>query len=489
MKKYQLIRSFIILTISTILFIGIGCGNKDTGKIPITTSSNEALKLFMEGRDLVEKLQGQESLHYFEQAINLDSTFAMAYLYFSFNQPTVSGFFEQLETAIALEAKVSEAEQLWIEGVEAGANGALLLQQDFYTKLVSLYPNDERSHTLLGNNYFVLQEYDKAIAEYQKALTINPGYSPVYNQMGYSYRFLGNFEEAEKAFQKYIELIPDAPNPYDSYAELLMKMGRYDESITQYQKALEVNPNFVASHIGIATDYNFKGEYEKAREQLQKLFYIARDEGEQRAARFAMTVSFVDEGNYEKALEELQWQYELGKKTNDAPNMAGDLITIGNILLEEGKAKQAMKKFDEAYNTMEQSNLSQAVKDNASRFYLFNSGRVALKKKDMKKAKKLAAEFMKKAVEANSTFQIWAAHQLMGMIALQEKDYKTAVDELLQSNLQNPYNLYRLSLAYKAENDMENAKMFFEKAANDNTLNSIQYGFVRHKAKEMLEAM
>jgi tetratricopeptide (TPR) repeat protein len=73
-----------------------------------------------------------------------------------------------------------------------------------------------------------------------------------------------------------------------------MKQGKFEASIEQYQKALEKDPNFVASYIGIATDYNFLGEYDQAQAQLQKLFYIARNEGEQRAARFAMTVSYAD---------------------------------------------------------------------------------------------------------------------------------------------------------------------------------------------------
>ena len=343
------------------------------------------------------------------------------------------------------------------------------------------------AHTNLGNNYFGQQEFLKAVDEYKQVLAINPNFAPVYNQLGYSYRFLGNYDEAEKAFQKYIELVPDAPNPYDSYAELLMKQGKFEASIEQYQKALEKDPNFVASHVGIASDYNFLGEYDQAQAQLQKLFYIARNEGEQRAARFAMTVSYADQGNYDKALDELQWQFELGKKTNDVPNMSGDLITMGNILMAEDKYDQAQAKFDQANSIMQASDMAPEVKENTARAYLFNSAWVALEKNNLKKAKELAQKFRDQAQAVDNTFQIWLAHQMWGMIALKEKNYETAIDELLQSNLQNPSNMYRLALAYQGHGDVDEAKIYFQNAAHDNTLNSLQYALVRHKAEKMLK--
>ncbi len=478
-----------ILATGLMLLIWVGCGTQPEGKIPITTSSKEALSDFMKGRDLFERLRAQESLQHFENAISKDPSFAMAYMFSAFGQPIAQGFFERVNKAVALKDKVSEGERLWIEAVKAGSDGFPVKQQELFQKLVTAFPNDERAHTNLGNSYFGTQKYEKAIEEYQKATTINPDFSQPYNQMGYAYRFLEKFDEAEQAFQKYIQLIPDDPNPYDSYAELLMKIGKCDESIEQYRKALEVNKNFVASHIGIATNYNFKGEYDKAREQLKELFYIARDDGEKRAARFAMTVSFVDEGNMEKAIEELKWQYSLGKNNNDAPNMAGNVITMGNIYFEMSDYDNALKKYDKALNIMEESNLQEEVKENARRINLYNTARVMIMKGKVKEAKIKADELMKEAMAANNTFQIWLAHELAGMINMKEKNYEVAISEFEQANLQNPYNLYRIAQVYDAQGNKEMAKEYYTKAANHNTLNSMNYAFIRHKAKEMLSSV
>ncbi|MGD9141649.1 MAG: tetratricopeptide repeat protein, partial [bacterium] len=207
--------------------------------MPITTSSDTALEYYLEGRELAEKLRGQESIEFFDKAIAEDPDFAMAYLNLALVSPTTKGFFENFDRARALADEVSEGERLNILGIEAGINAFIMQQRDLYTQLVEAYPRDERAHGLLGNHYFTQQEFEAAIGEYALATEINPGFSPVYNQLGYAHRFLQNYDEAEKAFMKYVELIPDDPNPYDSYAELLMKMGKFDESIEQYRKALE----------------------------------------------------------------------------------------------------------------------------------------------------------------------------------------------------------------------------------------------------------
>ncbi|UCC78243.1 MAG: hypothetical protein JSW64_08090, partial [Candidatus Zixiibacteriota bacterium] len=119
----------------------------------------------------------------------------------------------------------------------------------------------------------------------------------------------------------------------------------------------------------------------------------------------------------------------------------------------------------------------------------FNEAQTALKKGDLVKAKDNLEKYAAQAEANQSRFQIWAAHQLAAMIALEEKDYQKAVTELQQSNLQNMYNLYRLVLAYKGLGDKENAKKTCEELVKYNQLNSLNYALVRHKAKKILASM
>lgn len=490
MKKF-ILSGFIFLTsFLMVLVLLTGCTKKeDEGKVPITAVSEEAKQDFLNGRDIFEKLKFQESLQHFENALTKDNNFALAYYYHAIANTTTKGFFEDLDKAVVNIDKVSEGEKLMIMALQANANGEQKKQEEFLIKLVQLYPNDERAHGLLGQFYFGQQDYDKAIEHLKMSSELAPNYSSSYNMLGYSNKNLGNYTEAENAFKKYIELIPGDPNPYDSYAELLMKEGKYEESIEQYRKALSIDPNFVASFLGISNNYNFLGKHEDARKELQTLYDKARNDGERGQALFAMTVSYADEGNFDKAMEEMQKQYVLNEKINDAGGMAGDFNAMGNILLEAGKYDEAMKKYDQSLEVTLASNLSNEVKENTKRFNLYNTCRVWLMKNNLKGAKEKANEFGEKANAANNTFQIWLSHELQGLIALQEKDYKRAESEFKKANQQNPYTHYRLGLAYQGMKNKEMTDKHIKMAANFNALTNLNQSFVRLKTRNMPGSM
>jgi tetratricopeptide (TPR) repeat protein len=484
-------RVLISLTLVVVFALGItGCIKKaDDGKIPITTSSDEARKEFLEGRGLAEKSLLTNSIQHFDKAIALDSGFASAYLYRAIASSTAKDFLFYLNKALALKGQCSEGERLLILSAEAVTNENTVKQKEYLDKLITLYPNNERVRLNLGNYYFGQQEYTQAIEQYKKAIEIAPDYSPAYNILGYGYKQIENYQEAEKAFKKYIGLIPNDPNPYDSYAELLLKMGRFDESIANYQKALTLDRNFVSSHVGIALNYMYKGEQDSGSAELKKLSVMARNDDEQRQALFTQMVLYVDAGKMDLAMQELEKQYMLGEKTNDVAAMSADCGFKGAILLEMGKYNDALTAYEKSEQLIASSDLSQELKDNARLFLHYNRAAVALGKKDLKKAKVETQEFSKEAGANKNVNQIQLGHQLAGRIALAEKKNDTAVAELLQANQQDPYNLYQLTLAYQAKGDKAKAKEFCKKAAQFNGLPALNYAFIRMKAEKLLSAL
>lgn len=490
MQKFIPRVGLLMITILLTSIILSGCSKQEEeGKIAVTTMSSEAKNDFLTGRDLFEKLRARESLQHFENAFAKDNKFVMAYYYHSLANPTNKGFFEDLDNAVANIENVSEGERLIILALKAGVDGNQKAQEEYLIKLIDLYPNDERAHQQLGQFYFGQQKFDLAVQHLKKASEIAPDYSTSYNMLGYSYRNLENYAEAEKAFKKYIELIPNDPNPYDSYAEMLSKQGRFEESITQYQKALDIKPDFFASHMGISNDLIYLNKYDEAKENCDKSYEIAKNNGERRFALFTKTVACVDQGDTDGALAELTKQFNLAKNIDDAGAMTGDLTQMGNVLFEAGRYDEAKAKYEEALSVMEGSNLAEEVKDNTRRLNIYNMGRIALMTSKTEEAKKLAGEFNTRANKANNTLQIWQAHYLNGLIALHEKDYKRAISEFEKSNLQNPQTFYYMAVAYSKDGNVLEAKKYAEKCANFNALINLNQAFVRNKANEMLASL
>ena len=172
-----------------------------SGKIPITTSSDEARGLYLQGRDLAEKLRATDARYYYQQAIEKDRNFALAHLGLANTAPTNKEFFESVKRAVAVASSASEGERRLIMALDAGVKGDPSAQKEHLSALVDAFPNDERARNALGGFRFGRQEYGQAIAQYEKATGINPDFSPPYNNLGYAHRFLGDYGAAEQAFQ------------------------------------------------------------------------------------------------------------------------------------------------------------------------------------------------------------------------------------------------------------------------------------------------
>jgi tetratricopeptide (TPR) repeat protein len=453
-------------------------------KVPITTPSAEARDLYLKGRDLAEKIRATDARRFYEQAVQKDKTFALGYVGLANTSGTTKEFIDAVTRAAALAGSASPGEVHIIRGLEAGMKGDLAGVLTHYTELVRLFPNDERALTLLGNTFFGRQEYDAAITNFTKATSINPSFSQPYNQLGYAYRFLEKFDEAEKAFKKYTELIPGDPNPYDSYAELLMKVGRFDESIKMYEKALSIDPNFIASHIGIGNNYLAMGKPDQARKAFAKIASVARTTGERRTAHFWAAASYVHEGATDKALDELRAGYALAQAEQDAGSMSGDLTQMGDVLREARRPAEALAKYEEAVAVIDKASVPDEVKQGTRRTHVFEEGRVAVAKNDLTTAKAKSAEYARQVAPNQRPFEVRQQHELAGMIALAEKDYSRAVNELQAANQQDPRILYFLALASKGAGDSARAATFATKAANFNGLN-FNYGYVRAKARKL----
>lgn len=456
----------------------------DTGKVPITTTSAEARTLYLQGRDLTEKLRATDGRKFFQQALAKDPDFALAYLGLANTAGTAKEFFDASSKGAALAGKVSPGERDMLLANQAGGQGDVPAQEQHLTALVKAFPNDERAQTLLGTYYFGRQNYAKAIEHYTKATQIDPSFTQPYNQLGYSHRFVGNIPEAERAFKKYIEVLPGDPNPYDSYAELLMKTGRFDESIQNYEKALKIDGHFIASLIGIANDQTFQGKTDAARATLQRLDAVARNSGEKRTARLWTASAYVHDQAWDKAIAEVQKMSALAVAENDQAAVSGDQVLIGDILRAAGRLDEASKAYAASVTAMDRADVPAEVKAATKRNVIFEEGRIALARKDVATAKAKSAEYTKQVAVKANPFEQFQVHQLAGLVALAENNGAVAVAELKKANGVDPQVAYELALATKAAGDAAGAKAIAVRAADFNALN-FNYGYVRAQAREL----
>jgi tetratricopeptide (TPR) repeat protein len=478
--------------ISIVILIGLAAAARAGGaaapaatKLPITTKSQEAMAAYLKARDLAERLRGTDAHAMYAEAVAKDGDFASAYLGLAQSSGTAKDFFDALAHAVAVADKASPGERLLIKAADAGARNDVAAQKRALDEVVRSYPQDERVQNAIGQYYFARQDWNAAIASYNKAIKINPSFSQPYNQLGYAYRFTDKLPEAEKAFTKYIELIPDDPNPYDSYAELLMQEGKLDDSIKNYQKALAIDPNFISSYVGIANDQMFAGRGADARATLAKLTKVARTDGERRQALQWTAMSYAHEGAWDKALAELDKAAAIATAAKALADVAADDNLMGDLLLEAGRPADAAAKFAAQQSTIEASDVPPEVKAATRRNALFDDARIAIAKEDLATAKAKAAAYGTAVAAKKVPFELWRQHELLGRIAIAEGKHKVAVAELGKANLRDPRVMYLAAVAMQGAGDAAGARAMAKRVAEFNGL-AFDYAYVRAKAAALL---
>ena len=109
--------------------------------------------------------------------------------------------------------------------------------------LAGQYPNALILYDILGAAYMGLQNADKTIESYQKALQLNPNHTDAYNNMGTALYDQGRFDEAVESYQKAVAVEPDFADAHHNLGNALKQTGELTKAIGSYKACLVINPD------------------------------------------------------------------------------------------------------------------------------------------------------------------------------------------------------------------------------------------------------
>ncbi|TRU44988.1 MAG: tetratricopeptide repeat protein, partial [Microcystis aeruginosa Ma_QC_Ch_20071001_S25] len=243
---------------------------------------------------------------------------------------------------------------------------------DYYLELVTVYQQQEEqtnrkytaSLTSLGNAYYFLGEYQKAIEFYQQSLAIfqrigdRGGEAYSYNNLGNVYNSLGEYQKAIEFHQQSLAIkreIGDRGGEGKSYGNL----GNVYYSLGEYQKAIEFHQQSLAitreigdrggegtSYMGLGNVYDSLGEYQKAIEFYQQSLAIKREIGDRRgeASSYMGLGNVYDSlGEYQKAIEFYQQSLAITREIGDRGSEAKSYGNLGNVYYSLGEYQKAIE--------------------------------------------------------------------------------------------------------------------------------------------------
>jgi len=130
-------------------------------------------------------------------------------------------------------------------------------------------------HCLLSHFYTQKKEYERSLAEAERAVALDPNGGEVYAWYALSLLLSGRPEEAIPLFQKAIRLNPFGPDWYFfNLGNALRDAGRFEEAVSAHKKALQRSPDSLLTHVFLTATYSMMGREKEARAEAAEVLRI-----------------------------------------------------------------------------------------------------------------------------------------------------------------------------------------------------------------------
>ena len=299
----------------------------------ITTSSLEALKIFVLGREQTVNGKQLEAIPFYKKALEIDPDFALAYTELAVvyrNTEQWKAAAEMTAKAYELRDTVSETERLriiyyyhnFISGEMDKATDTLELWRN-------TYPNFVVSYVSLSDSYERLGQSEKAITFARQGLKLDPNYATIYMNLVESLVSVGRFDEAKETTRHAFER-----KLYGDYFHMFPYMVAFVENDTV---AMDENLKWFSGRDDeyLALDLQagaagFKGQWRTSQDFSRRAIDLAsRSNAKEVAAKFAA----------EQALRIVFWSASDGLPPSDDPQLKPVLKAQTNraLNLERGK--------------------------------------------------------------------------------------------------------------------------------------------------------
>ncbi|HEX5227044.1 MAG TPA: protein kinase [Bryobacteraceae bacterium] len=245
------------------------------------TENADAYELYLKGRDILRGKRDvkrvQSAIDFYQQAIQKDSSFALAYagladaslVMYNLSQ---DGAWSQKAVSAAEHAQTLNDEIPEVHFALGNVYGATGKNAEAIVELkraLTLAPNSDEGYRHLGDVYLASGKEAEAIQAYQQAIDANQYYWLNYNKLGSAYFQIGQTQKATDAFRRVIELAPDSEVGYENLGLVNFQAGKWNDAVIQFQKALKLEPS-EGLYLNMGVTYFFLGHRTDAITMFEK---------------------------------------------------------------------------------------------------------------------------------------------------------------------------------------------------------------------------
>jgi tetratricopeptide (TPR) repeat protein len=127
----------------------------------------------------------------------------------------------------------------------------------------------------LGRMRLVEERYPEAITEFEQVLSVDPQNDGAYRGLAQAYSAMGLPEKAIASWQRDISLHPDSVEPYTQLAKFEFYRGDYAAAAGDFRRALNVSPGNPAILSSLGASLAHAGFFDQSRDALDQSIRLA----------------------------------------------------------------------------------------------------------------------------------------------------------------------------------------------------------------------
>lgn len=466
------------------------------GGIPLSTTDDAAMQLYATVRALADRGDFIDANQSARELTEKYPGFAGGWIMLGNTALSGEQFVKATRKASEVAENGTEGERLWADINMTFVTNDTTEGITLGKQLVDTFPDSPRAWVVYSGLLTGQNRHSEARVAGDKALALAPEQAFTHNNLGFSFMYNEpkDFNEAEKHFQHAIDLDPQEDNYWVNMGDTHRAMGKLEAARGDYSKALELDDTNAIAAVKRGHVNSFLGNFDEARADYDRSIELGEEGNKSTLANYRAFVN-LHAGDAEAAVDELKTELER-VDTLDMPadQRAGVksflLINISDICFNNDMLDDAGSAVEMLTASLAESGENSGDEDFARQqkaTAVFWQGKLAARGGDYEAATAKAEEFAALLANDDNPRKMEPYHELLGLIALEQGDYETAIEHYRQSNLSTSpgagdvKNSYMLATALQGVGQDEEAAKLFEVIANWN-FNSAWFAMLREEA-------
>ena len=246
----------------------------------------------------------------------------------------------------------------------------------------------------------------------------------------------------------------------------LMREGKLDAALALYRRTLQTSQDSLPANLAAGSVLDLLGQGDEARQYFGKAIQVADTPEHKAMAQRAMAMSYAFEGNCRKTIQYEQLVFNYYGSVKDFFRQGEIADEAARVCIDSGDLETAYDWYKTGHETgLKEPDIKPARKDLWDFRWEHAQARIAARRGNQAEAQMHVAAAKAILDKGTNPEQAQFLPYLQGYVAFYAGDYKTALEELLKANQNDPFIECMIGQTYEKLGDKEKALDYYRKAS------------------------